>query len=255
MGYDKYGINWKVWGQTASAKPVLKTSAPVSSQPAQEKKKETPEPEQEIAPSPKTVTLRNPKFNPDTDTKIGCSCKVSVAITTEEKSGNVQIELIAKYKGKLYQLGQSNLRHDGQNATGTITLDSVDEYTKDSEKQPPDPSLSVDYYFNASALNAQSVTSPVLVLPYIDKKTEQIQKCSANNRAGAASEGGCAAVSCDECPNYKDEEEATVAPEVTKEEAQQAQAAQNICEAAKDGAPMACNCATCKDAATCESKK
>jgi hypothetical protein len=124
---------------------------------------------------------------------------------------------------------------------------------KDSEKQPPDPTLSVNYYFKASALNAEAVSSPELVLPYVDKKIEQIQKCSANNRAGAATDGGCSAASCNECPNHEAENEPS--PPVSKEETQQAQSAKNLSEAAKEGAPLACNCATCKDKSTCDHAK
>jgi hypothetical protein len=125
MGYDKYNINWKLWGQNTKNSPQPKSPSQVSSQPAQQKRKEPQEQEEEKSPSPKTVTLRNPKFLPDQDTKIGESCKVSINITTEEKSGKVHIELVAKYKNKLYQLGQSDLRHDGQTATGSIMLDTL----------------------------------------------------------------------------------------------------------------------------------
>ncbi|HEX2956857.1 MAG TPA: hypothetical protein VHO70_08490 [Chitinispirillaceae bacterium] len=254
MSGNKYGLDFKVWGDikitpkqeagnTPSPPPkptAAKTSEPVSleDEPILEE------------PVKKDIRLTNPRFLPDSATVMGKECAVSVDIISPEKKGSVIFELRATYKEKEYGFSQfKKVPFNGNNVSTILFLEYVNEYVTESEKVPCDPTLHVDYFFKVTAQGAGEVRSDIVTLPYLDKASETIQKCSAAGATDCADKGGSIVCTCIECTKCPPEvcKEFVIASEKTKQSA----SAYAVSEAAKVGEPCTHNCTTCENKDAC----
>jgi hypothetical protein len=173
MGYDKYGLNWKVWGQNASApekkeNPLIpKTSANDTKQP-QKKIAQDDEPEK-TKPAPQTnpsLKFKNAKFLSDSNTAFNNPCKVQIEYDgTDKFSGSVKFFLWAKYENKDYDLNsQVSATFKDNIATAELKLFYVEKHYHDLVVEKIQDAK-VDYYFKAEIKNAKPVTSEKLTMP------------------------------------------------------------------------------------------
>ena len=255
MGSDRYGLDWNVWGgesrRNNSSEGPLPYSTPEPS-PPQEATQTPVEQEETVVQEPlqQTVTLRNPRFIPDDTTRIGNTCAVAVDISGETQGGSITFELYAVYKEREHHFSQfKTVSYDGTTAETELFLETVDAYDVDSQSEPPDSTLQVDYFFTVTANGAQDVTSSKLTLPYLDSAQEQIQRCTAQATEGAAQECSSSVSTCTTCTKCESggEGESAQSAEASMQDA----SAHNVAQAAESGSATSCNCSTCSKKDEC----
>jgi hypothetical protein len=172
MGYDKYGINWKVWGNNSSSNqkkenPLLNVGKGWSTTGKKTQDEETGEvtKKEEI-----TAKIKNAQFLPDDSTDFNKPCKVSVEIESSSgKSSPVTIALYGKYNGQEYNLQHEITANCKDNkAQAELKLFYVDPYYQDAVVNKKE-NASVDYIARCSMKGAKSTDSAPLTLPRISK--------------------------------------------------------------------------------------
>lgn len=169
MGYDKYGLDWNVWGtkskgKSSSSNPLLDGIGKGWGQ----TKKSVVE-EDEDAPKqtgPITAKLVNAAFLPDSTTDFNKPCKVKVEIESKEPVKTpVTFALWGRYNGQEYNL-QHEAKADPKDNVATVELKLfyVDPYYNDAVVGKK-PDITVDYIAKCTMKGAKGVDSDPLTLP------------------------------------------------------------------------------------------
>jgi hypothetical protein len=172
MGYDKFGLDWNVWGSqsssgSGSSNPLLEgIGSGWSSSPNQNTTEET----SEDTPASEAVTarLRNAKFLPDEKTDFNKPCKVEVEVESSQPvTSQVIINLWGKYKEEEYNL-QHEIKIHPENglASGELKLYYVDAYYDDVASGVTGES--VYYIAKCSLKGASPVDSEPLQMPLVE---------------------------------------------------------------------------------------
>ena len=255
MGKDRYGLDWNVWGQSPTKHKETQL-LPYSTRTQPVQKKEKPEPGEvffEQQPVRKNLTLIQPRFLPDQETMIGKQCAVTVEIANHPQGGTVSFELFAVFNNREYHFSRfSTVSHDGKTARTELPLERVEEYERECEKEPPDLSLCIEYYFRVSARGAEDVVSEKLILPYLDSAAQQIQRCTAQVAAGAAQECNSTVSTCTRCAKHGSEK--ADHGEKSEKAKMQSTIAETLTQAALEGAPMVRSCSTCSRNGKCQGR-
>jgi hypothetical protein len=171
MGYDKFGLDWNVWGPAPKKEMSSPSNALLNSigkgwstSPNKSKNEES----QDEVPQKKEITARllKPRFEPDETTDFNKPCKVIVDIDSKQPvSSSVVFSLWGRYKNKEY-----NLQHEikatpkGGVAEGVVKLYYIDEYYNDLAINGPD-GQGVEYVIKCSMKGANPVESEPLKMP------------------------------------------------------------------------------------------
>lgn len=176
MSNDKYGLDFKVWGNNpakveqstpAPLRSLNSNSSSVSDNNTKNITSEDDNVENEVAPASSRTdckcTLKNARFISDSTTTFHKPCKVTVEIESKEPpKTQVTFSLFAKYNDTDYDL-QHQIKVDpsGNSANGELTLyTDVDGYVEPEK---------LDYFFKASTKGAKEIASAILTLPYRER--------------------------------------------------------------------------------------
>ncbi len=172
MGYDKFGLDWNVWGSGSSSgsgssnAPLGGIGSGWSSNPNQavqdEVNEDTP------GSTQTTARLRNAKFLPDESTDFNKPCKVQVEVESSQPvNSQVVIALWGKYKEEEYNL-QHEIKAAPENgiASGELKLYYVDAYYDDVASGVTGES--VYYIAKCSLKGASPVDSEPLQMPLVE---------------------------------------------------------------------------------------
>lgn len=168
MGYDKYGLDWSVWGSSPK-KAEMKNCAPVSKKNQNNGKKEKqPETDNETVTTPEkkpiSCTLKSPRFIPDASTDFTKPCKITVEVEGE-LSDAVHFALWARYKGTEYNLNHEQIAQvQNGTAQAELKLFYVDEHYDDLF-QKGEKDATVEYFLKVTADGCKPVTSETFTMP------------------------------------------------------------------------------------------
>jgi hypothetical protein len=172
MGYDKFGLDWNVWGSGASSGSGSSNNAPLggigsgwSSNPNQAAQEDA----DEDTPNSTQTTARlcNAKFLSDETTDFNKPCKVQVEVESSQPvTSQVVIALWGKYKEEEYNL-QHEIKAAPENgiASGELKLYYVDAYYDDVASGVTGES--VYYIAKCSLKGASPVDSEPLQMPLV----------------------------------------------------------------------------------------
>lgn len=172
MGYDKFGLDWNVWGSGSSSgsgssnAPLGGIGSGWSSNPNQT----TQEDEDDGAANSTQTTARlsNAKFLPDETTDFNEPCKVQVEVESSQPvTSQVVIALWGKYKDEEYNL-QHEIKAAPENgiASGELKLYHVDAYFDDVASGVTGEN--VYYIAKCSLKGASPVDSEPLQMPLVE---------------------------------------------------------------------------------------
>jgi hypothetical protein len=172
MGYDKFGLDWNVWGtgnssnSSSSTNPLLDGVGKGWGDTPGNKAVEETEDSSAAKDNGTTARLKNAKFLPDSSTAFNKPCKIRVEIESKTPvTAQVVIALWGKYKEQ-----EHNLQHEikvspnGSTAEGSLNLYYVDDYYNDFSADPSCKET-VDYIAKCSMKGASPIESEPLVMP------------------------------------------------------------------------------------------
>jgi hypothetical protein len=171
MGYDKFGLDWNVWGSGSSSgsgssnAPLGGIGSGWSSNPNQSTQED-----EDDAPNSTNTTARlsDAKFLPDESTDFNKPCKVQVKVESSQPvTSQVVIALWGKYKEEEYNL-QHEIKAAPENgiASGELKLYHVDAYFDDVASGVTGES--VYYIAKCSLKGASPVDSEPLQMPLVE---------------------------------------------------------------------------------------
>jgi hypothetical protein len=172
MGYDKYGLDWNLWGSSSSSgkagsNPLLDgigsgwSSTPKKNN-AEEDTQDTP------VKDSSSARLRNARFVPDETTDFNKPCKVQVEVESNQPvTSQVIISLWGKYRGEECNL-QHEIRVHPENglASGELKLFYIDAYYDDLASGVTGES--VFYIAKCSLKGASPLDSEPLQMPLVE---------------------------------------------------------------------------------------
>jgi hypothetical protein len=192
MGYDKYGLDWSLWGNTPKKyeKKSFDPSATIGSgwaNPPKNLSADDDNADPVSQPQPLTCTLSNARFLPDETTGFNKPCKITVDVEGTPK-GKISFALWAAYKNEQYDLQevQTAFVKDGK-AQAELKLFYVDQHYDDINYNGDDDAV-VEYYAKVSNKAAREIKSELLKMPlaapvgglvelyFADKHGEKIKK-------------------------------------------------------------------------------
>ncbi|MBN1600622.1 MAG: hypothetical protein JW915_03385 [Chitinispirillaceae bacterium] len=176
MGYDKFGLDWSVWGSKSSSggsssNPHLDGIGSGWSSTPNQKTVEDEDPEEAPVSVSSSVRLRNAKFLPDGTTDFNKPCKVQVEVESSQPvSAQVIITLWGKYKEEEYNL-QHEVKVYPENglASGELKLFYIDAYYDDVASGVTGES--VFYIAKCSLKGASPIDSEPLQMPLVENIT------------------------------------------------------------------------------------
>jgi hypothetical protein len=178
---DKYGLDWKVWGNIPK-KPENKgfdASATIGSGWGDSPKNTSNdvdciETEPVAPPSVISCTLKNARFHPDGSTDFNKPCKISVEVEGAPK-GAIHFALWAKYKDIEYDLShdQNAFVQNGK-AQAELKLYYVDEYYTDFY-QKGKTDANVEYFAKISNNAAREIKSELFTMPIAAPECELVE--------------------------------------------------------------------------------
>jgi hypothetical protein len=173
---NKYGLNWRVWGNEEKKSPKEKSTPKIlegigrgwSSSKPKNSQADCEEPVEKIQPSEQkyTVRLKNARFIPDENTDFNKSCKISVEIDSQEPpKGKVTFSLWSCYNGKKSDLQcESQERLQNGIVESQLQLYYDEKYYEDTFFNGK-KDLTADYFFKVNAKKAREVESDPLTMP------------------------------------------------------------------------------------------
>lgn len=181
MGHDKYGLDWKVWGNNPKKheNKGFDPSATIGSNWGSSPKsipenKDYIELEPISHPSTISCTLKNARFHSDDTTDFNRPCKITVDVEGTPK-GAIQFALWAKYKDIEYDLNhvQNAYVQDGK-AQAELELYYVEEYYTDFY-QKGEVDAKVEYFAKISNCAAREIKSELFTMPIAAPNNEFIE--------------------------------------------------------------------------------
>jgi hypothetical protein len=172
MGYDKFGLDWNVWGAGASSgsgpsnAPLGGIGSGWSSNPNQTAQEDGDDGTSNSTQT--TARLSNAKFLPDETTDFNQPCKVQVEVESSQPvTSQVVIALWGKYKDEEHNL-QHEIKAAPENgiASGELKLYHVDAYFDDVASGVTGES--VYYIAKCSLKGASPVDSEPLQMPLVE---------------------------------------------------------------------------------------